>query len=60
MDDKKFLPAIIFVMIIFSFGWYKFFYEPAQREILSMELEARRLREVKLVLDAVRKFLPTR
>ena len=46
MDDKKFLPAIIFVMIIFSFGWYKFLYEPAQRETLSMELEARRLREV--------------
>ena len=46
MDDKKFLPAIIFVMIIFSFGWYKFLYEPAQRETLSMELEARRLHEV--------------
>ena len=46
MDDKKFLPAIIFVMIIFSFGWYKFLYEPAQRETLSMELEAQRLREV--------------
>ena len=46
MDDKKFLPAIIFVMIIFSFGWYKFLYEPMQRETLSMELEARRLREV--------------
>ena len=46
MDEKKFLPAIIFVMIIFSFGWYKFFYEPALRETLSMELEARQLREV--------------
>ena len=46
MDEKKFLPAIIFVMIIFSFGWYKFFYEPALRETLSMELETRRLREV--------------
>ena len=47
MSDKRFLPAIIFLLgIILSFGWYKFFYEPVQREILSMELETRRLREV--------------
>lgn len=45
--SEKFFPAIIFLaMIIFSFGWYEFLYEPAQRETLSMELEARRLREV--------------
>lgn len=43
---EKFLPAIIFALIIFSSGWYKFLYEPALRETLSMELETRRLREV--------------
>ena len=47
MSDKKFLPAIIFVLgMVLSFGWHEFFYEPAQREILNMELETRRLREV--------------
>ncbi|MBQ3336562.1 MAG: hypothetical protein IJG80_04080 [Selenomonadaceae bacterium] len=43
MDEKKFLPAIIFVLIIFSFGRYKFFYEPALR--------------YKIGLDAAKKFL---
>lgn len=47
MDDKRFLPVIVFsVLIIFSFGWHQFIYEPTQREILNMELETRRLREV--------------
>ena len=48
MNDKKFLPVIIFLLgIILSFGWYKFIYEPMQTEILNMELETRRLNEVK-------------
>ncbi len=47
MLDKKFLSAIIFLLgIILSVGWYQFVYEPARREILNMELETRRLREV--------------
>ncbi len=47
MLDKKFLPAIIFLLgIILSVGWYQFVYEPARREVLNMELETRRLREV--------------
>ena len=47
MSDKKFLPLMIFVaLIIFSIGWYQFLYEPARREILNIELETRRLREV--------------
>ena len=47
MDDKRFLPLIILLLgIILSVGWYEFIYEPARREILSMELETRRLREV--------------
>ncbi len=47
MYDKKFLPAIILALgIILSLGWYELIYAPAQREILNMELETRRLREV--------------
>ena len=47
MNDKRFLPVIIFaVIIILSFSWYQFIYEPARREILNMELETRRLRQV--------------
>ena len=47
MRDKNFLPSIIFALIIIlSFSWYQFIYEPTQREILAMKLEARRLHEV--------------
>lgn len=47
MYDKKFLPVIIFAAgIILTLGWHEFIYAPAQREILNMELETRRLREV--------------
>ena len=47
MNDRKFLPAIIFLSaIIFFFAWQQFFYEPIQREILNTELETRRLREI--------------
>lgn len=46
MREKFFLPSILTACVIFFVGWYQFFYEPIQREILSMELETRRLREV--------------
>ena len=46
MNDKKFLAAIIFFGIIFSFVLNQIFYEPARREILTTQLETRRLREV--------------
>ena len=47
MDDKRFLPLIVLLLgIILSIGWYEFIYEPTRREILNMELETRRLREV--------------
>lgn len=47
MSDQKFLPVIVFVaIIILLLGWCQFIYEPARREILNMELETRRLREV--------------
>ena len=43
MNDKRFLPPIIIgLTIILLIFWY----EPTQREILSMELETRRLSEV--------------
>ncbi len=32
--------------ILLIFGWHMFVYEPTQREILNMQLETRRLREV--------------
>lgn len=47
MKEKSFLPPMIFALIIIlSFSWYEFISEPARREILSMELETRRLHEV--------------
>ncbi|MBD3878099.1 MAG: hypothetical protein SR1Q5_00210 [Quinella sp. 1Q5] len=47
MRDKNFLPLIIFALIIIlPFCWWQFIYKPAQREILAMKLETRRLREV--------------
>lgn len=46
LDRKFFAPIILLAMIILSVVLYKFIYEPAQREILNMELETRRLREV--------------
>ena len=47
MEDKRFLPLIVLLAgIILSVSWYKFIYEPARSEILSMELETRRLREI--------------
>lgn len=55
MPDRKFLPPIIFgLIIILSVGYYKFIYEPAQREILSMELETRRLSEVALEISDIK------
>ncbi|MBQ6004676.1 MAG: hypothetical protein IJL14_00330 [Selenomonadaceae bacterium] len=55
MRDKKFLPAIIFVVgIILLLGFNQFVYEPAQREILNMELETRRLHEVEQEILALK------
>lgn len=46
MRKSFFLPLTLLACAIFFFGWYQFFYKPAQREILNTELETRRLREV--------------
>ena len=46
MREKFFLPLTLVACAIFFFGWYQFFYEPTQREILNMELETKRLREI--------------
>ena len=46
MNNKFFLPITLLACVIIFVGWWQFIYEPARREILSMELETRRLREV--------------
>ena len=46
MNEKFYLPATLVLCLIVFAGWYQFIYEPARREILNMELETRRLREV--------------
>lgn len=47
MNEKFFLPITLAICVLVSFGWYQFIYEPARSEILSMELETRRLHGVK-------------
>lgn len=46
MQEKFFLPITFLACTILFFGWQYFLYEPTQREILSMELETRRLRNI--------------
>ena len=46
MRDKIFLPATLAICAVLFVCWYQFFYETMQREIVNMELETRRLREV--------------
>lgn len=46
MQEKIFLPTTIVLCVLIFIGWYQFFYTTTQREILNMELETRRLREV--------------
>ena len=46
MQEKFFLPTTLILCIILFISWYQFFFEATQREILNMELETRRLREV--------------
>lgn len=47
MNDKFFLPATLIVCVLLFAVWYQFIYEPARSEILNIELETQRLREVK-------------
>ena len=46
MRDNFFLPTTIILCVIIFVGWHQFFYTTTQREILNMELETRRLREI--------------
>ena len=47
MPDKRFLlPLTVVACVLCFFVLQEFFWEPAQREILNMQLETRRLREV--------------
>ena len=46
MNEKFFLPTTIILCLLILIGWHQFFYETTQREILNIELETRRLREL--------------
>ena len=46
MREKIFLPLTLVACAIFFIIWQQFFYESIQSEILGMELETRRLREL--------------
>ena len=47
MLDKKFLlPLTVLACVICFFALQEFVFEPARREILNMQLETRRLREI--------------
>lgn len=46
MNDKFFLPATLMACAVIVIALRLFVYEPVQAEIVSMELETRRLREV--------------
>lgn len=46
MRDKIFLPATLAICAVLFVCWHQFFYEATQREIATMELETRRLREI--------------
>ena len=54
MRKRFFLPITIILCAILFVGWQQFIYEPARREILSMELETRRLRELEREISALK------
>ena len=54
MREKFFLPATFVICAAMFIVWHQFFYTAIQREILSAELETRRLREVERELAELR------
>lgn len=54
MREKFFLPTTLVICAAIFFVWHQFFYTAIQREILSAELETRRLREVERELAELR------
>ncbi|MBQ7454467.1 MAG: type 4a pilus biogenesis protein PilO [Selenomonadaceae bacterium] len=55
MSNKIFLPAVTFVAgLLLLIVWHQFFYTTTQQEILSMQLETRRLREVERELNELK------
>lgn len=67
MNEKFFLPITIIFCLTLFIGWYQFIYEPARREILNMELETRRIREVEREIfelknrhESLEKFIETK
>lgn len=51
MRGKIFFAATCAVCLLLCAGWYLFIHEPTQSEILSMQLETRRLQEIQRELD---------
>ena len=51
MREKFFLPATLVVCVIFFIGWYQFFYTATKLEILTTQLETRKLRELEWELE---------
>ena len=54
MREKFFLPATLVICAVIFGGWYLFFYTAIQGEILSAELETRRLRGIERELAELR------
>lgn len=54
MREKFFLPTTFVICAVIFFGWYQFFYTATQREILSVQLETRRLHEVERELGELK------
>ena len=47
MQGRFFIAATLAACVVMFVAWQQFFYQPMQREILSAQLETRRLRELK-------------
>lgn len=47
MRGRFLITATVAACVLIFVAWQQFFYEPIQREILSVQLETRRLRELK-------------
>ena len=55
MSNKLFLPAMMFIAgLLLLIAWHQFFYTTTQREVLNMQLEARRLHEVERQLSELK------
>ena len=54
MREKIFLPLTLVACALIFVAWHQFFYETTQLEIVGMELETRRLREVEREISTLK------